>query len=97
MMRSTCLVLMALTVLAVIFSVSSDSLDQDRLDLPGLQERPFCNAFTGCGGKRSNQRDNGDIITRSRQNKLYALWQQKMAEIEALNRLLEERKNEYEV
>lgn len=63
---------------------------QERLDLPVLQKRPFCNAFTGCGRKRSNQRDIGEFLSRNRQNKLYALWQQKMAEIEALKSLLEE-------
>ncbi|GFS28365.1 uncharacterized protein TNIN_338881 [Trichonephila inaurata madagascariensis] len=94
MVNSTCLTFILLSALAIIFTVASDSLDQDRMDLPVLQKRPFCNAFTGCGRKRSNQRggDNNDLFG-SRpvsQNKLFALLQQKMAEIEALRGILDE-------
>ncbi|GBN67389.1 hypothetical protein AVEN_47495-1, partial [Araneus ventricosus] len=67
----------------------------DRMDLPVLQKRPFCNAFTGCGRKRSNLRgsDASDLFGSRQsgsQNKLYALLQQKMAEVEALRGILDE-------
>ncbi|GBN67758.1 hypothetical protein AVEN_197459-1 [Araneus ventricosus] len=65
------------------------------MDLPVLQKRPFCNAFTGCGRKRSNLRgsDASDLFGSRQsgsQNKLYALLQQKMAEVEALRGILDE-------
>ncbi|GFS85204.1 uncharacterized protein NPIL_379381 [Nephila pilipes] len=94
MVNSTCLTFIILSALAIIFTVASDSLDQDRMDLPVLQKRPFCNAFTGCGRKRSNLRggDNSDLFGSRQvsQNKLYAMLQQKMAEVEALRGILDE-------
>ncbi|XP_035226530.1 cardioactive peptide-like, partial [Stegodyphus dumicola] len=94
MVNSTCLAFVTLSILAIVFTVASDSLDQDRLDLPVLQKRPFCNAFTGCGRKRSSLRSDDaseGLSGRSgTQNKLYALLQQRMAEIEALRGLLDE-------
>ncbi|XP_054724595.1 cardioactive peptide-like [Uloborus diversus] len=97
MVHSTCLTFVILTLLAIIFTVTSDSLDQDRMDLPLLQKRPFCNAFTGCGRKRSGARsgESSDMFTsrQGAQNKLYAMLQQKMAEVEALRGILDENQN----
>ncbi|GIY59107.1 uncharacterized protein CDAR_295241 [Caerostris darwini] len=94
MVSSTCLTFILLSVLAIIYTVSSESMDQDRMDLPILQKRPFCNAFTGCGRKRSGLRgsDAGDVFgsRQGSQNKLYSLLQQKMAEVEALRGILDE-------
>ncbi|CAL1281850.1 unnamed protein product [Larinioides sclopetarius] len=98
MHSSTYLTFIVLSVLAIIYTVASESLDQDRMDLPVLQKRPFCNAFTGCGRKRSNLRgsDGSDLFgsrQSSSQNKLYALLQQKMAEVDALRGILDEVSN----
>ncbi|KAG8194821.1 hypothetical protein JTE90_017260 [Oedothorax gibbosus] len=82
MVNSTYLTFIMLTVLAIVFTVSSDSLDQDRLNF--RVKRPFCNAFTGCGRKRSGE--SGGAAS----NELYQLLQQRMAEVDALKGLLDE-------
>ncbi|XP_071033956.1 cardioactive peptide [Parasteatoda tepidariorum] len=96
MVNNTCLVFIALSILAIIFTVSSESLDQDQMDLPVLQKRPFCNAFTGCGRKRNSLRSENSVDIfgnrRSSQNKIYALIQQKLAEVEALRGALDEKR-----